>query len=359
MFDVFYGSIIVMSNITSKEMGMETDSVLRSDPLNCDYLFVEGKLARLNNERDWKGIVIEGSKAVSIYSEKRHALHSDELIASVRDLSMFSGSLLRCGKNPIVEIPGLETSLVDASQRGQTTPYHTVFHYSTLNPIGLRERNFTGTKQEHIFINQVRRGVEGFTHSAQALWLIFTNEVSHEDSLLAPELFSIAHIGLEQGISAIPVVMKEVGAEYFARNLRPYFDPLEIEGRVFDAPGGAQMPLLLVDHILWASDTEEHTYDSFRDRNLIYLPQNMREAIATTLGTPSLRSRVGEVSSTTEATGLVKSLITRVYTFRKAHERLAKDSFGYRVENAIGSGGSTPDLLNELSAITRAKMQVD
>ena len=49
-------------------------------------------------------------------------------------------------------------------------------------------------------------------------------------------------------------VLLGVSPEFFARELRPYFEDVHVAGRLYMGPAAAHIPLFLVDVLLWASD---------------------------------------------------------------------------------------------------------
>jgi|SRR3989344_803527 len=328
-------------------------AVAEADPACLDDKFRDGVVAQMNISKDARGLLKLAETSVATLVGKEADLTVEEKWAVIRDCGILIGSLIRNGVNPIVEVNGLGRLSSNIGNETRMPPYHTVFHYTTVNPRGERERSFTGSGQEKIFIEQVRIGTDSFMESANQLFPVFTGDVGLETQE-AIDRIAMASISLNIGIATVPRVMKEVGAEYFARVMRPFFNQMEIGGEVYDAPGGAQMPLLAVDHVLWASDTAESDYVLFREKNLKYLPPFIRENILKTLGWPSIKSKVDSGGLMNNPVGKsLDQIITRLLSFRKAHEKLARDSFAYRSSDALGSGGATPDLLQDLSRITR------
>jgi Domain of unknown function (DUF1864) len=67
---------------------------------------------------------------------------------------------------------------------------------------------------------------------------------------------------LRSMIDSMNLVIKNVKPAFFARELRPYLEAVEVDGRPYLGPAAAQVPMWLVDELLWASDRNDCTRPS-------------------------------------------------------------------------------------------------
>ncbi|MEK7095519.1 MAG: monodechloroaminopyrrolnitrin synthase PrnB family protein [Patescibacteria group bacterium] len=344
-----------MARITGGEYtwpGLNLGQLQSLDPLQMDASFVGGGLAQMNANNDANGLVEVSRRATENFRSLDVSCTEADL-AVARDLGLLAGSMLRVNVDVEQVTPEVVGALMTIADKTDMIPYHTVFHYSLGNPDGPRMRTFTKSEQEKLFVEQVRIGMEAFGDAALSLGKIFCGSVDIKDEGTAFALREATN-SIELGIQTIPTVMKQVGGRYFAEVLRPYFNPLIVDGVSYDAPGGAQMPLMVVDHMLFASDLPDNDYGAYRAKNIGYLTPSARRFMESTMGQSSLKTRRAEMSdeSQLELDGLLKKL----YAFRAAHHKLAKDSFSHRDQEAVGSGGARPDLLQDLTHLTHSQI---
>ncbi len=348
-----------MSSITSNEVlpiSPESSAgalekyarVSEIDPLDVDHLME--KVPEYNSTgsvEDLKEIIASALER----APRTESMGECEALACLRDLDFLAASILRHGGNPF-EVAGLEAYMLACGQTAGTIPRGTVFTYAIGNPTGQRRRRFTDTAAEEAFIEATTEACKALDESV--IWLAQVN-VGGEDDKIAG-CVSMASCGVKTCTRAMRDVHSRVDPAWFSSTLRPYFDPLLIDGQKYLAPGGAQLPFLALDFILWGADAGDDFYDTyFRDnlpycdpayRCLIdqYYMQNDGYSIARSL----LEAREGFPTVVREVVGLYGSL----RSFRSIHRLVAQRSFSARAEESVGSGGSTPAMLDRLYNLT-------
>lgn len=282
--------------------------------------------------------------------------------ASLRDLGMIAASLRRHDVQ-VDEFSQLRDMLIRLSEITGEVPRDTVFSYGPRNPRGSRQRRFTKRTEEAVFIRSFVSGMDGLWNCIMLLPALLSLPVASSDFLdVCKELTK----QFQAMVSAIIQVRTHVPPEIFTVELRPYFDPIKINGTEYLAPGGAQMPMLIIDQILWGNDCTTPSYLKYDEENLPYLPPFLREFSTHYKGRKSIVTMVDEgygknehalASSEREGVQMVSNLLTRVMSFRAPHQRVAEANFALRSRFALGSGGYTPALLGELIEKTKQAQQ--
>ena len=164
-------------------------------------------------------------------------------------------------------------------------------------------------------------------------------------------------------VAAIDLVRDGVSPGYFARGLRPYFEPITVSGHVLLGPAAAHVPLGLIDLALWASDSGEDRYAGFRGEAVRYYPPLWRRLHADWAAGPSLVTRMLEAAragpagsrwhADLAAAGL-RDTLRALVVFRGRHLVQARAAYREDVQlYPLGSGGGSLDLLREIVSLTR------
>lgn len=326
-------------------------AVQKIDPLKADSFLTE-KLPNMNASGDVGSI----AKEVDSFISSPDVLKQYNLVearAALRDLGMIAASLRRHEKN-VEEFPRLKEALIILSGKTNEVPRDTVFSYGPRNPSGQRQRRFTKRPEEIVFIQSFTDGMKGLNESVSFLTQLEHASLSSKDF---EERCRKATNSFESMVLAMIEVRKGIPPEVFTFQLRPYFDPIEVDGKQYFAPGGAQMPVLLMDQMIWGSDSRDEQYLQYRNENLQYSPPAMRELATQYDGKPSLITRLsnelipknGKLSQEENASlEAVKYLLTRLLSFRMPHKQVADANFKLREGGSVGSGGYTPSLLADL-----------
>jgi hypothetical protein len=108
--------------------------------------------------------------------------------------------------------------------------------------------------------------------------------------------------------------------------------------RAYSAPSGAEMPILNIDQIIWGADCEDELYATYFRANMIRLPAIYQEISQTFTGQKSLITLLkdhlasGMPFSYEEhmSIQMLHHLLTRMYSFRMPHYRVAEDNVKLR-----------------------------
>lgn len=332
------------------------EKVAEADPLGAAN--VMASLPSWNEAGDVKRIVHATSLLIDP-SNLDSPTNRIEALAVLRDLGMLASSLRCHGYEPGDLVEGLEDKLIKAGKIAQHIPRDTVFSYGPWNPDGSAQRRFTTLPEEVLFISSFKSGMSKLDSSVSKL--LYASDLPISD----PEFYHLvisATQDFDLMIGAIVRVRRQISPEVFTNQLRPYFDLYRVGDRFYLAPGGAQMPILLIDQIIWGSDSDSERYLHYAIEQIEYMPVEYRIVGQQLLGRESLVKRVArEVSdkdllNTDEINSLlsIRWLIEKLLAFRMPHLTVAKSNFNIRGSNAVGSGGYKPDILEFLIENTNA-----
>jgi hypothetical protein len=155
-----------------------------------------------------------------------------------------------------------------------------------------------------------------------------------------------------------------VPPQIFIQVLRPYFEAIIIDGHEHRGPGAVEMPLFLVDHILWSSRIVDPPYVAFKERYVSSLLPYLRAHYASYQGQASLLDRVeeeldsgGDRTSTAlhDNLSVLDEIFKVLVRFRAPHLGMAYQAYSKREGSAYnhGSGGFTPPTLAMILDHTR------
>lgn len=323
------------------------------DPLGADDFFVV-QLPRLNNKENVQGIE-RAAREIIPELGKLSSLSQVEAMAATRDIAMIASSLVRHGV-PVSSVPEVELALLTLSKITGEVPADTVTSYGGRNPHGQRIRTFTGTPEERLFIGSVNDGVRFLVKGLEFL------DLAQDSSIFNPlyiELVKTARVKFWPMIVAMTEVYRSITPEFFTNCLRPYFEPKTVGGRRYLAPGGAQMPMILVDLVLWGSREKDIRYRRFWKENLDYLPVSLQRRAHKILRFHPLVETALQMSSelsisSSERAIAIRSLVeleeilVAIEKFRNQHLRVAKSNMAIRPPGSLGSGGYNAEILELL-----------
>ncbi|WIG92881.1 monodechloroaminopyrrolnitrin synthase PrnB family protein [Myxococcus sp. SDU36] len=280
--------------------------------------------------------------------------------AAMRDIGFFLGSLKRHGHEPVEVVPGLEPILLALARTTQLPPRETLLHVTVWNPSaeGL-ERRYTCCRDEVHLLESVRismAALESALHRTVELY-----DVPLDSTLFAPMCEDIAD-QLRKMVDSIVYAYRNISPRTFMQELRPYYEPIRVGGQSYLGPGAVEMPLFVLEHVLWGSRSEHQGYKDFKETYVPYVLPQFRAVYGRFSGQPSLLDRVldeagaSELLTENHRRGL-KSL-DRIFEvllrFRAPHVKLAEQAYlAEREAHAVGSGGYAPGMLDELLALTR------
>lgn len=329
-------------------------SVSCLDPLGLDIFFEKyfTRFANADSSNEMEGFVEQHFSRIS-FSD---LMELDEIaaMAATRDVAMVASAFTRLGVR-VSEIPVLETILVKLADKTYEVPADTVFSYGPRNPSGRRRRTFTGSNEEEMFIQSFSKGMNGLIVALAGL------EILQEMDICDPMYVQYASEtakGMESMVDAIFEVRNIVTPEVFTFKLRPFFDPKTICGRTYFAPGGAQMPISMVDLLLWGIGETDKTCLSYWNENFQYLPTSYRSKIESmSRGKSIIQVVTNKISkgiknqlkanASASIDGLL-SIVDLIIRFRAPHLGIAKANMKIRQKDALGSGGYDTLILRHL-----------
>ncbi|SDQ25063.1 monodechloroaminopyrrolnitrin synthase PrnB family protein [Actinopolyspora saharensis] len=355
-----------MSTLEGLEYGCpaQLEAVRSADPLRADELCA--RLRGMNDDADVAALA-ESLRALLPDPGQIAELSTDECLAAMRDLGMFLGSIKRHGTEPAEAVPESLPVLTELGRRTDMVPRDTVLHYCVWNPEGPRRRMYTGDPQERILQDSVRHAFPRLNTG-----LRICDELTRTDP--AAERFAALARELEESVGAmlesINAVMAEVSPVFFARTLRPYFEEITLRGRTYLGPAAAQVPLWLVDEVLWLSDRGVAEYENFLLDSVPYGLPRWRELHAGWRGRPSVVTRLVEAFDAAgghdraghrlrDGANALAGVLSTIVTFRGRHYRIARQAYQEEVRlYPRGSGGAGVDLLQRVLLLTRQNARV-
>ncbi len=338
-------------------------SVATCDPLNLDDFFAHQfpEMSELGRTRELTDFI--SGHIHKLGYEVIKNLNETEAMAATRDLSMFASALVRWGIQ-VSDVPIMERVLGDLSQTTCEVPADTVFSYGPRNPTGETRRQFTTAHEESLFIQSFTDGMREL--SVCLAGLEYARNVSVFDQLY-PLIIGEVKNSFSEMIKAMMVVRTKVTPEFFTKKLRPFFEPKVICGRKYFAPGGAQMPITVIDLMLWGIEESSALYVRYWNENIQYLPKAMRSRIGTIMRGHSIVKTIEDACRCAESNkslsmakatiDAVHNLLTEIEKFRYPHLTVAKANMGIRVKGSVGSGGYDILILEYLIGQTKVAKQ--
>jgi hypothetical protein len=303
--------------------------IAEADPLGVDGAFQ--LLPELNERNDIEGI----ERALELAIAQMQNLPEWNFIhcsAAIRDLSMFGASLVRYGREPANFVPGFSEALLALSAHvAAQIPRDSFIDYTSRNPRSGRERTFTSLTQEKVFIDSLRRGMASLDSCLVNMLTACSFPILHPE--FATHLHA-ATASFQMMIDSIVQVKRGITPEVFTHHIRPFFEPFHVVNRAFSAPSGAEMPILNIDQIIWGADCTDELYTAYFQANIIRLPAIYQEISHTFAVQKSfmtmLKDRLASALplSYEERCSVqeLHHLLTRMYTFRKPHYKVAEDN---------------------------------
>lgn len=219
-------------------------------------------------------------------------------------------------------------------RRADMVPRDTVYHYGPWNPPGIRQRMYTGDPEEDVLIHSVRMAAPSLATCLDRL-VAASQELTDSRDLANFAGQAASH--LEALVDSIDFVRAALTPLFFARTLRPNFEDIRIEGHRYLGPAAANLPLYLVDHLLWSSDRHHPEHYAFQQEAADHSPADWRELFRVQDGAPSLVTRISHAleaqreDASPEATAGAEAicrLLRILVTFRGRHRATARADEG-------------------------------
>jgi len=304
-------------------------AIAEADPLGADEIFL--RLPELNEHKDTEEIK-EALQQVVTKAQSLPELNFIHCSSAIRDISMLGASLLRFGIEPADCLPDFSEALMILSANVATQiPRDSFIDYTSRNPGNDRKRTFTSLPQERIFIDSLRQGMSALDC---CLGNVMSACIYPFSSREFAAFFRSATDSFQMMIDSIVQVKRGITPEVFTHHIRPFFEPFRVGDKAFSAPSGAEMPILNIDQIIWGADCEDELYVTYFQANIIRLPAIYQEISQTLTGQKSLitllkdRLAAGIPFSYEEQMSIqeLHHLLTRMYSFRMPHYRVAEDN---------------------------------
>lgn len=324
------------------------------DPLALDPAFRH--LPSINRARDERRLrqLLDGAVARTASASRS----TPEALAAMRDIGILVASLRRLSGDAHV-LPGpVEESLVHLGAMTNMPPRETVIHYCSWNPEGARRRSFTGSPQEEALISATARCLASFEAAARLLL-----DIQGRDPATPPFAHACRRAAEELSVAARAVQARggALDAHHFATALRPYFEPVTINGRRYSAAAAAQVPLYIVDECVFGRAAGDVALAELRDELAAYgLPrwrsahQQARSGPSITEAVAAARSRVASRSELLDDTvAAVRALVGQMLSFRSRHRRLVAGAYKHCPGGfEVGSAGADLHTVDGLVAAT-------
>jgi len=333
-------------------------AVAACDPLQARALVLQ--LPGLNHKKDVRGIVSllrEFLPARDVYSGWGFV----EAAAAMRDIGFFLGSLKRHGHEPVDVVPGLEPVLLDLARVTGLPPRETLLHVTVWNPAAAdAQRSYTGLRDEAHLLESVRISMAAL-EAAIALTVELT-DVPLRSPAFAQGCDALAAY-LQKMVESIVYAYRFISLQVFYDELRPFYEPIRVGGRSYLGPGAVEMPLFVLEHVLWGAQSDHQGYREFKETYLPYVLPAFRAIYARFAGQPALVDRALDDARAArargDAVGAGLTALDRVFEvllrFRAPHVKLAERAYEVgRSGPSIGSGGYAPSMLGDLLTLTRA-----
>ncbi|MDN7908900.1 monodechloroaminopyrrolnitrin synthase PrnB family protein [Burkholderia cepacia] len=333
-------------------------AVAACDPLRARALVLQ--LPGLNRQKDVPGIVGLLREFLPVRGVPA-GWGFVEAAAAMRDIGFFLGSLKRHGHEPVDAVPGLEPVLLDLARVTGLPPRETLLHVTVWNPAAAdAQRSYTGLRDEAHLLESVRISMAAL--EAAIGMTVELYDVPLRSPSFAEGCDELADY-LHKMVESIVYAYRYISVQVFYDELRPYYEPIRVGGRSYLGPGAVEMPLFVLEHVLWGSQSDHPGYREFKETYLPYVLPAFGAIYARFAGAPSLVDRVLDEVQATGARGepVVAGLaaLDRVFEillrFRAPHVKLAERAYEVgRSGPTIGSGGYAPSMLGDLLTLTRA-----
>lgn len=346
-----------MADDTNCYARLDIEQVQSLDPLGADDACAA--LPRMNEAKDVAALAAT-LRRMAPSLERLRGFSFPECLAAMRDIGMFLGSIKRHGTEPLEVFPEIEPVLLELGRRTDMVPRDTVHHYVIWNPEGVRERTYSGDPMERKLMSSVRLSLPRLGEGVDVAGNLAGRSL--EDPEFAPMAARLADCVAVME-PAMDIVLRHVSPVFFARELRPYFEDIRVNGRRYLGPAAAHVPISLIDLVLWASDHVHPGYEEFWRESAEFSLPAWRELYEVVHTQPSIVTRLknmlvavsGDVSGVVRASAEAVALVLRaLVVFRGKHLRMARQAYAEEIRlYELGSGGASVALLTNVLALTR------
>lgn len=346
-----------MPTITQDFLG-KVDQIHLLDPLNFDQVLPV--LHALNREKNTHEIIQLLYRHLPV-PDKLDLYNFEESIAAMRDLGIFIGILKKHGIEPVDVVPELEYVLLVLMVKTGLPPRDTLIHYTAWNPDGDRIRSYTGLEDEKHLIESVKMAYPSLLEAILLLEQAYC--LMHDTTAFTAHCHAARHL-LEGMVQGVVHARRKVSPVIFANELRFYYDAIRVDyNNQYMGPGAVEMPMFVVDHLIWSCDCEDKAYDDFKTGFLPYNLKPIREVYHRFTNRPSLVTLMALTfaqdpsEQNFQAAIALSDLLTILKSFRMPHKKLAESAYAQQDEHhhQKGSGGYATDILSHIINLQQMK----
>jgi len=336
----------VSTTVASKlSVGWQRDhNVAQLDPLELDELVSTDSLSGIGAVQLGEWLSFNHGRIAEVLADTSPEGYLSCLAIS-RDVGMALATLASIGNNVVPE--DLASLMTRVAERTGEPPRDNVYSYTTRNPRGDRLRSFTRTDTEDIFIERTDAALRLMDLAADRMWASASGNNAESSLLFEASTF------LQRASQEFGVVAKRITPADFTTVLRPFFEPLLINGRDWHAPGGAQLPMITIDALLYGEGGAE-PWKNYVAEGIVYFPPEHQGTVRAALSRPGLTHVALSKAPGEPERRYLLEIVKAILSFRLPHLRVADENFKLRASEALGSGGYRPDVLEMLLDQTRA-----
>jgi hypothetical protein len=339
-----------------KQQESDDNHIAGLDPLKADRLI--NQVPDMNRNRD-----VEALRRLCYellpHPDKLDAFDYYEACAAMRDFGILLGSMKRHKQEPVEAVPELDYVLDVLGSKTGMPPRDTLLHYTSWNPEGFRRRTYTGTTDEDHLIESVRMSMNPLLKAIYEVQFLLTCPVDSPDFARHCAIVADCY---QKVVGGVIHARKNVSTEYFANELRLYFDPINLHDKIYLGPGAVEMPMFVYDHLLWSSLVTDPMYNEFKETYVPYILPFLRDTYTQQRRQPALYDIVTEwaINQTYRTEEGMDSIngIARLgqlmKSFRAPHKKMADESYQKdKQQRAHGSGGYSTDILTHILQFSR------
>lgn len=327
------------------------------DPLLMDDEF--SNFPEINEKNDVR--LLEDMLKRALVNSKRLNLSDFNIAhALLRDIGFIISSLRKYNIQPALKNEELNTLLLYLSTVTKTIPRETSYHYGICNPISSRRRRFTNFKDEDALIN----GVKIFAIELEKVLfgiLKIYEDLETKKSIDDAHLEHILSI-FSKSLESVKIELLKIDPFTFSNYLRPFFDPIIIGDKEYVGPGGGQIPLLVIDSVLFGFDLPtNHVYKTFSYEGIQFLTPELISIFNKYKEKPTL-IKLNSERKNEKIEGFLETFLNELIRFRQIHLHLAKTSLSNenRGSYSTGSAGYRVEMVQEtLKATKNSKRNIN
>lgn len=325
------------------------------DPFGIDHELA--LLPEINSNKDINKL----KTILSIIADKSNLIEQANFTTShamLRDVGFVVSSLRRFDIQICEEDKIIERALLLLGAKTNSIPRETSYHYGICNPSDNRQRTFTNFPDEIHLINGVRFFAADLEEILSALIDAYC-KVEENEKITDHQINSMVK-SLQSSFQRVGEELKNIDPQIFSRELRPYFDPIIISGKEYVGPGGGQVPLLIIDNLLFAFNLPStHIYNIFSEEGVNFLPEELR-LIFEEFKNKKTFVELSMNKKHNSAKILLNQLLNELIKYRQVHYNVAKRALNEQNQGnyQTGSAGYRIQMVHETLLATKEAKRI-